>query len=129
MELVTCRSSIQALFTIATDLGISRTFAWSPKTLPTGRTVGRIWSSIGTSLTVYLSSWVMFESRVASDAWFAGAACTEAAAGVCVGAGVGTVPAGATCASATMPNERRRVAGTAARQKPREGRESIIDRK
>src|SRR6202453_5263781 len=67
MAFLTWRSSIQALLTLETDLGISRMSRSSPYTLSIGRTVGRICSEIGTSLTVYASKVVTF-SPSAPDA-------------------------------------------------------------
>src|SRR5271165_4459180 len=58
MAFFTFRSSIQAEFTLETDLGMSMIFLSSPITSPTGLTVGRTCSSRGTSLTVIFSIWV-----------------------------------------------------------------------
>src|SRR5476649_1025759 len=49
------RSLTIAELTAETERGMSRMLRSSPMTSPTGRTVGRTWSSSGTSLTVYFS--------------------------------------------------------------------------
>src|SRR5580704_19503720 len=108
---LTIRSCIHAELTLDTERGTSMMFRSSPMTSPTGRTVGRTWSEMGTSLTVYFSRVVTGPVDVDSsvvDAEVATAGLDDVGVGVGVGVGAGVC---ARSPAHRIPNPRM-VAGT-----------------